>query len=197
MCAGQGGRGVAPRFQAVSGEAGCAGLESSQAHGWRPHLESQALDTMGGGHMAQDGTLGNTDSKEPQRRSVSNVKRCGTPSKIRTEKHPLALWCNQKSKITSDSGPSPPVSAHGGGARNRISSFPLGKRSVVPRFWALQRGQEQPLWFEVLVSWETKGPFNDPFQSVRRNPLRWEGDGYRGPQCRDDSGQLKLSPWGL
>lgn len=40
----------------------------------------------GSGHMAHDGTLRNTDSKEPQRGNVSNVKCCGTPSKIRTEK---------------------------------------------------------------------------------------------------------------
>lgn len=86
MCAGLGGgegsgwRG-APKFQAVSGEAGCAGLESSPAHGWRPHLGSQALDTMG-----VDTWLRNTDSKEPQRRSISDVRLCGTPSKIRTEK---------------------------------------------------------------------------------------------------------------
>lgn len=197
MCAGLGGGegsgwGGAPKFQAVSGEAGCAGLESSPAHGWRPHLGSQALDTMG-----VDTWLRNTDSKEPQRRSISDVRLCGTPSKIRTEK-------TSPGSVTQSEKPDrfrllPVTSRVNTGQRRKshISSFPLGKRGLVPGFWALQRGQVQPLWFKVLVSWETKGPFNDPFQSVGRNPLRWERDGYQGPRRRDNSGQLKLSPWGL
>ena len=71
------------------------------------------------------------------------------PSKIRTEKTPPdPVMQSERHNNLVAPALSLPGPTHGKGPENHISSFPQKNMIFVPKFWALPRGQDWPLWSE-------------------------------------------------
>lgn len=84
---------------AVSGEAGCAGLEPSRAHGWRSTSGVMGSGCHRGGHVAQDRTPRNTDSKGAPKEKEKGCQDRQSPLQRRE------LWEEEEVSAMSNTGP--------------------------------------------------------------------------------------------